>query len=87
MLLRNKTLLKDPASVTDLRSCSKTPTAAESGVTKPKETLIVMPCLPGAGGAERQCPLKLTKITKKGSKQTELFEGLKICRSVGTNCT
>lgn len=86
-LLRNKTLLKDPSSIADLRSCSKTPTVAGSGVTKPKETLVVMPCLPEAGGAERQCPFKLTKITKKSSKQKELFEDLKICRSVGTSCT
>lgn len=86
-LLRNKTLLKDPSSIADLRSCSKTPTVAGSGVTKPEETLVVMPCLPEAGGAERQCPFKLTKITKKSSKQKELFEDLKICRSVGTSCT
>lgn len=86
-LLRNKTLLKDPSSIADLRSCSKTLTVAGSGVTKPEETLIVMPCLPEAGGAERQCSFKLTKITKKSSKQKELFEDLKICRSVGTSCT
>lgn len=36
---------------------------------------------------EEHCLFKLTKTTKKSSKQKELFEDLNICRSVGTNCT